>query len=90
VKRWADLLLAISLKRWAGILTAALLISFSAGGLVAVVQRVIDFEPRPTTPTASASTPADPLAWYKSLPTASPGCPKSVAPGLEPFYPNCF
>jgi hypothetical protein len=42
-------------------------------------------QPKPT-PTA---TPSDPLAWYRSLPTAS-GCPTDLDPELiRQFYRDC-
>jgi hypothetical protein len=78
---------------------AALILLFIASFTVGAAFRigVPATPPKPTQPTATTTTPADPyaeyrrrLAEYKRIPTATPGCPKTVAPGLKPFYPNCF
>jgi hypothetical protein len=70
-------------------LVAVFLASVVVGGLLHLFQPGSPTSPSVPQPSAPASSPPD-LRWYKSLPTASPGCPKSVAPGLKPFYPNCF
>jgi hypothetical protein len=72
MNRWLALVIATALA-----LAAIVVILLLGGGRTP--------PPQPVPPTV---TPSDPLAWYKSLPTAT-GCPKSVPAGLKPFYSNC-
>ena len=62
-------------------------VAFLTGGGLRLIHDHTDTPPPPPTPTSSSTT-ADPLVWYRSLPTAT-GCPKSVPAGLKPFYPQC-
>jgi hypothetical protein len=75
---------------------AALILLFIASFCVGAAFRigVATNQPTPTQPAATTTTPTDPyaeyrrrLAEYKRIPTATPGCPKTVEPGLKPFYP---
>jgi energy-converting hydrogenase Eha subunit F len=72
--------------RLAIFLTLLFLASFAIGGFIRIAR--MNPTPTPTPQPTATTTPADPLAWYRSLPTAS-GCPKSVRAGLKPFYPQC-
>jgi type IV secretory pathway protease TraF len=72
--------------KWLAVALSVLLVAV----LIVVVTVVTQPPNRPTPQPTVTATPSDPLAWYRSLPTATPGCPKTVDPGLEPFYPHCF
>jgi hypothetical protein len=67
-------------------LVLVFLASVAVGGLLHFFQTGSPSVPQPTAP---YSSPADPYAAYRRIPTATPGCPKTVDPGLEPFYPHC-
>jgi hypothetical protein len=56
---------------------------------VAVVVTQQPNRPAPQPHPTPSSSSADPYAWYRSLPTATPGCPKTVDPGLEPYFRHC-
>jgi hypothetical protein len=61
--------------------------SVAVGWVLHLFQPASPPVPQPTAPTSS---PADPYAAYRRIPTATPGCPKTVDPGLEPFDRLCF
>jgi hypothetical protein len=70
---------------FAAVLVAVFLVSFLFGGVLGMDPNP---SPAPSAPTSTA-TPADPLAWYKSLPTATPGCPKTATESEKSFYRQC-
>jgi hypothetical protein len=64
-------------------LVLVFLASVAVGGLLHLFQPTSPTVPQPTAP---SSTPADPYAWYRSLPTATPGCPTDLTPELRKYY----
>jgi hypothetical protein len=74
------------------VIRAAIALSVLLVAVVIIVAVIVRPSSRtgPTPQPTPSSTPADPYAWYRSLPTATPGCPSTLTPELRKyFYRQC-